>query len=652
MDFLKPLMDKNFLEYASYVIKDRAIPDIDDGLKPVQRRILYAMFRMDDGKYHKVANIIGDTMKFHPHGDASIGGALVVLANKELFIDKQGNFGNLLTGDPASAARYIEARLTPFAHEVLFNPELTEMVDSYDGRNKEPVVLPCKIPAVLLLGTDGIAVGMSTSILPHNFQEVLQAQIAYLKGQEFELYPDFHSGGEMDVSAYDRGNGKVRVRAHIEKVDEKTLVIREVPYGVTTASMIQSIQDAVNRGRLKINSVQDYTTDKVEIEIKVTRGVSVESLIKPLYALTNCEVSLSVNMLVIQNNGPVLMNTQSVLKYNTDRLLIILEKEILLDLSKTRQKHHVKLLEILFIQHKVYKHLENSESYEEATQKVTDGMNHFEKQLGGKVSEEDIEKLLNIPIKRISKFDLQKGQVELEQLTETIARLENLLKDIRAYAIEYLQKILKKHGSSFKRRTRLVEFEDISLKEVLKEDLKVVWDAKEGYLGYELKGDPIAVCSSYDRLVLFYENGSYKIIRVPEKLFIGMEVVRVDKLDSERIYNLIYYQNYEKIAYIKRFCVKNFILDKVYRLFEENKGAKVIYFGEGAGKLIEVKYVPAPRLKKTLEVIELDQYAVKGIGSKGNRISIKPVQKVRETKEAKIHKTAEQLPLITDDGND
>jgi len=370
MRFLKPLMDQNFLEYASYVIKDRAIPDIVDGLKPVQRRIMHTMKEMDDGKFSKVANIVGNTMKLHPHGDASIGSALVVMANKEYFIEKQGNFGNLLTGDPASAPRYIEARLTPLAKEALFNSELTEYTDSYDGRNKEPIALPSKLPVSLLFGAEGIAVGMSTRILPHNFNEVIDAQISFLKNKPFKLLPDFLNGGLLDAGQYEDGNGKVRVRARIEITDEKILTVRQLPYGVTTESLIQSVQDAVNKGKFKLSSIDDFTAEKVEIELKATRGMDPEKLLKMLYAFTQCEVSISVNMLLIQSNQPVQLTVSEVLRHNTLRLKDLLKQELLLSLEQARKKWHLRRMEMYFIGEKIYQKLEACDSYEEALEVV------------------------------------------------------------------------------------------------------------------------------------------------------------------------------------------------------------------------------------------------------------------------------------------
>ena len=629
MQYLKPLIEKNFLEYASYVIKDRAIPHGEDGLKPVQRRILHTMMKMDDGKFNKVANIIGDTMKLHPHGDASISAALVVMANKEYFVERQGNFGNIFTGDPASAARYIEARLTPLALEVLFHPELTELEDSYDGRNQEPVVLPCKIPNTLLLGSEGIAVGMATSILPHNFNEVLQAQIAFLKNEPFALFPDFLTGGMMDVSQYQEGNGKVRVRARIEVVDDKTVLIRDIPYGMTTETLIASVHEASTKGKLKISSIDDYTSDKPAIEIKAARGIKADSLLKPLYAFTHCEISLSVNFLVILDQNPVQMSVTSLLEHNTKRLLTLLENELRLELNKTEAKWHAKQLAILFIEHKLYLLIETCESYEAAVTRVCQALIPFENKFKQAVKDTDVEKLLNIPIKRISKFDLQKDQKDLKILEKEIRRLRRILKDIPQYAIEYLSKLLQKYGAQYPRRCELTSFEEIKLKEIALTNQKVAWQSDEGYLGSALKSDIQFVCSDYDRLVIFQNDGTYRVIRVPEKLFIGTNVYHVAKVDLEEIFNLIYFVDSTKVCYAKRFIVKGYILDKEYELFPKKKGAKIAYLAPGKEEVVQIQYIPAPRLRILKEEFCFAKLSVKGIGAKGNRISAKPIRRIK-----------------------
>jgi len=629
MRYLKPLMDQNFLEYASYVIRDRAIPDIIDGLKPVQRRILHTMKEMDDGKFCKVANIVGDTMKLHPHGDSSIGSALVVMANKEYFIEKQGNFGNLLTGDPASAPRYIEARLTPLAKEVLFNSELTEYVDSYDGRNKEPIVLPCKIPVSLLFGAEGIAVGMSTKILPHNFNEVIDAQIAFLKNKSFKLFPDFLNGGLLDISQYEDGIGKVRVRAQIEISDEKILTIKGLPFGVTTESLIQSIQDAVNKGKLKLSSIDDYTAENVEIEIRATRGMSAEKLLKLLYAFTQCEVSISVNMLLIKGNQPVQTSVSEVLGHNTLRLKDILKSELLLSLEQAKRKWHIRRMEMYFIGEKIYQKLEVCESYEEAIEIVKKSILHIESVLPFSVNQEDIEKLLNLQIKRISRYDQKESQKELDKIKVAISSLNNSLKDVVGYTIEYLEKIKEKFGINYPRLTKLKRFDEINIQD-LAEKQKVIWDRKEGFLGLKIKsGSSSFYCSAYDKVIVLRKDGSYQVIRVPEKQFIGKNAMIVEKLNSEKIYNVIYWEGTSKVCYAKRFRVEKFIIEREYNLFLPKKGAKILHISEGDGIRVEVSFVRTPRIRKSSDIINLDDLAIKGIQARGNKVSSKSVQGVK-----------------------
>lgn len=629
MRYLKPLMDKNFLEYASYVIKDRAIPDIMDGLKPVQRRILHTMKEMDDGKFCKVANIVGDTMKLHPHGDASIGSALIVMANKEYFIEKQGNFGNLLTGDPASAPRYIEARLTPLAKEVLFNSELTEYTDSYDGRNKEPIILPCKIPVSLLYGAEGIAVGMSTKILPHNFNEVIDAQISYLKNENFSLFPDFINGGFLDISEYEDGIGKVRVRARIDISEEKILTIKELPFGVTTESLIQSIQDAVNKGKLKLSSIDDYTAEKVEIEIKATRGMSAEKLLKLLYAFTQCEVSISVNMLLIKGNQPVQVTVSEVLKHNTLRLKDILKSELLLSLEQARRKWHIRRMEMYFIGEKIYQKLENCESYQEAIETVKKSILHIESVLPFSVAQDDIEKLLSLQIKRISRYDQKESQKELDKIKVTISSLNKSLKNVVGYTIDYLEKMKEKFGSNYIRRTILKRFDEIKIED-LAEKQKVIWDRKEGFMGLKIKtGSNSFYCSTYDKIIVMRKDGSYQVIRVPDKQFIGKNAIVVEKLNSEKIYNVIYWEGTSKVCYAKRFRIQKFILEREYNLFPVKKGAKILHISEGAGIRLEVSFVRTPRIRKSSDIFNLDNLAIKGIQARGNKVSNKSVQGVK-----------------------
>ena len=641
-------MDQNFLEYASYVIKDRAIPDIEDGLKPVQRRILHSMNEIDDGKFNKVANIVGETMKLHPHGDAAIGSALVVMANKEYVIEKQGNFGNLLTGDPASASRYIEARLTPLAKETLFNTELTEYADSYDGRNKEPVVLPCKLPLSLLFGAEGIAVGMSTRILPHNINEIIDAQIAFLQNKSFKLLPDFLSGGMLDAGEYEDGNGKVRVRAKIEITDDKLLTVRELPFGVTTESLIQSIQDAVNKGKFKLSSIDNFTAETVEIELKAARGMDAEKLLKLLYAFTQCEVSISVNMLLIQANHPAQLSASEVLKHNTLRLKDLLKQELMLSLQQTKQKWHQRRMEMYFIGEKLYKKLETCDSYEEALEVVRKAVLHIESILPFTIEQEDIEKLLTLQIKRITRYDQKESQTELDKLKVKISSINKSLKNITGYTVSYLEKIKEKYGSDYPRRTRIKSFDEIRVQDVA-EKQKVGWDRKEGFLGLNVKqGSTSIYCSAYDKIVVIRKDGTYQVIRVPEKQFIGKNAISVEKLDSKKVHNIVYWEGASQVCYAKRFRVEKFILDREYNLFPNKKGAKILHLSHGDGIRVETSFVPRPRLRKSSQIFDLDDLAVKGIQARGNKVSSKSVQSVKVVTDRLEEQETLPLPEVSE----
>ena len=641
-------MDQNFLEYASYVIKDRAIPDIEDGLKPVQRRILHSMNEIDDGKFNKVANIVGETMKLHPHGDAAIGSALVVMANKEYVIDKQGNFGNLLTGDPASASRYIEARLTPLAKETLFNTELTEYAESYDGRNKEPVVLPCKLPLSLLFGAEGIAVGMSTRILPHNINEIIDAQIAFLQNKSFKLRPDFFSGGLLDASEYEDGNGKVRVRAKVEITDDKLLTVRELPFGVTTESLIQSIQDAVNKGKFKLSSIDNFTAETVEIELKAARGMDAEKLLKLLYAFTQCEVSISVNMLLIQANHPAQLSASEVLKHNSLRLKDLLKQELMLSLQQTKQKWHQRRMEMYFIGEKLYKKLETCDSYEEALEVVRKAVLHIESILPFTIEQEDIEKLLTLQIKRITRYDQKESQTELDKLKVKISSINKSLKNITGYTVSYLEKIKEKYGSDYPRRTRIKTFDEIRVQDVA-EKQKVGWDRKEGFLGLNVKqGSTSFYCSAYDKIVVIRKDGTYQVIRVPEKQFIGKNAISVEKLDSKKVHNIVYWEGASQVCYAKRFRVEKFILDREYNLFPNKKGAKILHLSHGDGIRVETSFVPRPRLRKSSQIFDLDDLAVKGIQARGNKVSSKSVQSVKVVTDRLEEQETLPLPEVSE----
>ncbi|MEW6379855.1 MAG: DNA topoisomerase IV subunit A [bacterium] len=634
---LKSLMGQNFIEYASYVIKDRAIPEIEDGLKPVQRRILHSLFEMDDGKFNKVANVVGHCMKYHPHGDASIYDALVNLANKEYFIEKQGNFGNIYTGDAASAARYIECRLSALAKETLFNKDITEYVDSYDGRNREPVFLPCKLPALLLMGAEGIAVGMATRVIPHNFVELLEGQIRILKNQEVEIYPDFLQGGIMDAAEYNQGNGKVRVRAAIDIRGPKSLVIREIPFGTTTESLISSIENAAKRGKIKIVQVNDFTAEQVEIEVIPAKGISAEELLPALYAFTDCEVSISTNLIAIQDNKPRQLTVNEVLHHNTLLLRDYLERELRINLHHQQEKWHEKTLIQIFIENRIYKDIEEKKSYDEVQQAVLQGVNRFRHLLQRDVTMEDVELLLQIQIKRISRFDLDKNLKEIQEIQKNIQQIQKDLDDLTGYAIRYIQKLLKKYGHLYPRRTRIQTFGSIDAKKVALANVKVRYDEEKGYLGTEVKEGRIITVSDYDRILCIQRNGTYIVTAIPKKKFIGADLLYVDKFDKDVLFNLIYCDPDSGLSYCKRFRIEKFILDKEYPLFKA--GGKVQAFAAGEQFRVKVKYRPQSRMKITSEVLDFGGQLVKGVTSVGNRVSTKEIAHISLVVEKFVQET-------------
>lgn len=641
MTSLKSLMGHNFIGYASYVIKERAIPHIDDGLKPVQRRILHTLNEVDDGKYHKVANVVGHTMRYHPHGDASIGDALVNIAQKNFFIDQQGNFGNILTGDPASAARYIECRLSPLARETLFNEEVTEYVDSYDGRNKEPICLPAKIPSLLILGTEGIAVGLSTKIFPHNFIELLEAQIKILKGEDFEVYPDFPQGGLMDVSDYQRGKGKLKVRAKVEVLDNKTLIIKEIPFSTTTESIIASIENAITRGKLKISSINDFTTDKVEIELKIGHGATAQDILPRLFLYSDCEVSLSSNIVVIKDNKPFETDVSEILIHNTNKLVFILESELKSDLLKLREKLQEKLVTRVFIQNKIYQKVEEIDNYEDIEKTILLELDAFKSDFIREVNSNDIDKLLSMPIKRISRFDMNKTIEEIAHIRNEISIKEDDLNNINTFTIKYLKDLLKKYGKEHQRKTQIDHFESIDITKVAVQDLKVGFDKKTNYLGTEIKSTEFIQCSSFDKILMFFKNGDYKVINIPDKLFIEDKLISFDRQSSQKPISVVYMDPITGLYYMKRFVIKQFILDKVYRFIPE--GAKLIYFSDDDRPVIQVDYAIQKRSKVTTEYFHLGRLLIKSVQSIGNQVSTKPITKVSQAK-VSIAKMFEEQP--------
>jgi len=636
MAFIKNLFDRNFLEYASYVIKDRAIPDLEDGLKPVQRRILHSLFEMDDGKFHKVANVTGHCMKYHPHGEASINPALVVLANKELFIDRQGNFGNLFTGDDASAPRYIECRVTPLAKDIFYNPKLTTWADSYDGRNREPVLFPAKIPVVLVMGVEGIAVGMSTKILPHNVIEVLEAEIACLTGKKFELYPDFPTGGYVDVSEYADGNGKVLVRAKMDTSDPKRILITELPFGSTTESLINSIDSAARNGRIKILGINDFTTDKVEIEIKLARGIYAQETVDALYAFTECEQSISVNLLVIKNGLPAVMTVTEIIKYHAKQLVKILTKELELEKKELLDKLHLRTLERIFIEERIYKAIEKMKTAKGVQDAVLAGFNPFLKEIGPrKITDDDVEHLLRIPIRRISLYDINKAREEMEQIQARIKEINNHLKNITAYSVSYLKGIITKIKANEEigrgaRKTLVGEFDKVIAKEVVKRDVELKYDSKTGYLGTNVSGAKIAEVSPYDRILAIRKNGMYTVMDLSEKAFIGAEAWFIGAADkdilSKTIFTIIYREKDTGYPCIKRCVIEGWIMNKDYFLVPD--GAEVMHIDIKPKFTFTVKYKPKPRLKVLSENFKAQDYNVRGLKAGGIRLSTKEAEKV------------------------
>ncbi len=628
MAYVKKLFNDNFMYYASYVIKDRAIPYLEDGLKPVQRRILHSLFEMDDGKFHKVANVIGHCMKYHPHGDASIGGALVVLANKELFIDKQGNFGNIFTGDEASAARYIECKVSPFAKDVFYNPKITEYAESYDGRNMEPVRFPAKLPVILLMGAEGIAVGMSTKILPHNPVEVIKAEIACLQGKKFEIWPDFPTGGTLDLADYQDGNGKVRVRAKLDLSDPKKIVITEVPFSSTTESLMSSIEAAARSGQIKIASISDYTAEKVEIEIRLQRGVYTQDVVDALYAFTECEQSISCNCLVIDGDKPVVTTPVAIIRHHADRLLTILKKELELQRSELLDEIHARTLERIFIEERVYKLIENKKTQETVYLAVKDGLKPFDAEIGRPVTQEDIERLLKIPIRRISLWDIQKARDEMRRLAEALAEVERRLKDLVGYAVEVLKGMAKKLEAAWPRRTRIERFSKVEAKEAARRDVALRYDGQTGYIGTAVSsGDKVLEVSAFDRILVVRRNGMYSVVPVPEKLFVDQGLLWVAVANKDEIAGAmltVVYKAYDTgFPYIKKTSIPSWIIGKDYSLIPE--GAQLLLFSTEKDFEFTLTYAPKSRQKKTEETFRTKKFLEKGIKAAGVRLAPREV---------------------------
>ena len=629
-----------FLDYASYVILERAVPYVNDGLKPVQRRILHSMREMDDGRYNKVANIIGNTMKYHPHGDASIGDALVQLGQKDLLIDCQGNWGNILTGDSAAAPRYIEARLSKFALDVVFNPKTTEWKASYDGRNREPVTLPVKFPLLLAQGVEGIAVGLASKILPHNFNELIDACIAYLKHEDFVLYPDFPTGGMIDVSRYCDGmrGGNVKIRARIEKdASNKALRITEIPYGRTTQSLIDSIIKANEKEKIKIKKIDDNTARDVEILIQLAPGVSLDKTIDALYAFTDCELSISPNSCVIEDEKPCFMPVSDILRHSADDTVALLKRELEIRLGELQEELHFLSLERIFIEQRIYKdrEVEELETFEEVSLHVRGRLQPFLPKLYREVTEEDIKRLFEIRMKRITKFDSDEADRKIEALNQEIAEVRHNIEHIIPYSIAYYERIKERYGKGRERRTEIRNFENIEAAKVVIANEKLYINREEGFIGTALKKDEfICECSDMDEVIIFRKDGTYYVTKVADKIFVGKDVLYVNvfkKNDKRTIYNVVYRDGRYGTAYVKRFNVTGVTRDKIYNLTKGTSGSRVLYFSanpNGEAEVVKVCLKPKPNLKKLVFEYNFATLAIKGRDSQGNILSKNDIHKI------------------------
>jgi len=629
-----------FLDYASYVILERAVPHINDGLKPVQRRILHSMKRLDDGRYNKVANIIGHTMQFHPHGDASIGDALVQLGQKELLIDCQGNWGNVLTGDGAAAPRYIEARLSKFALETVFNPKTTVWKLSYDGRNREPVCLPVKFPLLLAQGVEGIAVGLSSKILPHNFNELIDASIAYLKGETFTLYPDFQTGGYIDVSRYNDGErgGAVKVRAKISKSpDNKTLVISEIPFGKTTSTIIESILKANDKGKIKIRKVDDNTAKDVEILVHLAAGVSSDKTIDALYAFSDCETSISPNCCIIEDNKPYFLNISTVLRHSTDQTLSLLRTELEIQKAEQEEEMFYASLERIFIEERIYKdkEFEEAANMDNAVEHIDKRLKPFALNLIREVTRDDILKLMEIKMARILKFNVANNDKLIARLQKDVAKTKRQLENITAYTIDWFTMLKEKYGANFPRHTEIRNFDTIEATKVVEANEKLYINRKEGFIGTGLKKDEyVCNCSDIDDVILFYRNGTYKVIKVSDKIFVGPDVIYLNvfkRNDTRTIYNAIYRDGKSGPNLIKRFAVTGITRDKEYNVTKGTPGSRILYFSANPnGEAETVKVILKPKLRQKTLVFEKDfsTIMIKGRSSMGNILTKAEIHKI------------------------
>jgi len=631
------LYENWFLDYASYVILERAVPEVTDGLKPVQRRILHSMKQLDDGRFNKVANIIGHTMQFHPHGDASIGDALVQLGQKDILIETQGNWGNTLTGDSSAAPRYIEARLSKFALEVVFNPKTTPWKLSYDGRNKEPVTLPVKFPLLLAQGVEGIAVGLASKILPHNFVELIDASIRILKGEDFEIYPDFQTGGLIDVSKYNDGSrgGKVRIRARIKKLDNKTLVIHEIPFGVTTNNLIDSVVQANDKKKIKIRKIDDNTAAEAEIMVHLAPGISPDQTLDALYAFTHCEVPVSPNACVIKDGKPQFLGVKEILRISTQHTLDLIRQELEIRKAELHDQWHYASLEKIFIENKIYRKIENSVTWEEVIEAIEKGLAPFTKKLLREVTRDDILRLTEIKIKRISKFDSQKADDQIASIESELEEVQNHLDNLVEYAILYFKQIKKKYGKGKERKTEIRNFDTIEAAAVAAASQRFYINRAEGFAGTSLKKDEyVCDCSDIDDIIILREDGSFLVRKVESKFFAGEDIVYINvfkKNDERTVYNMIYRDGKKGPYFVKRFAVVGITRDKEYKLTKGSPGSKVMYLSanpNGEAEMLKVFLRPKPRMKRTSFEFDFSSIAIKGRNSRGNILTKNMVKQI------------------------
>mgnify|MGYP001311569327 FL=1 len=626
-----PKLYKNwFLEYASYVILERAIPRYSDGLKPVQRRILYSMKNIDDGRFHKVANIIGNTMQYHPHGDQSIGDALVNIGQKNLLVETQGNWGDVNTGDKAAAPRYIEARLSSFAKDVLFNHRITEWVPSYDGRNKEPVELPVKFPLLLTSGAEGIAVGLSTKIMPHNFNELIKSSIAILEDKSFKIYPDFPSGGLADFSNYKNGKkgGKIRVRSEINIVDKKTLSITSVPYGINTQSLIESILKANNLGKIKIKKVEDNTAENVNITIHLAQGISPDVTIEALYGFTNCEISISPNCCVIGDNKPEFLGVNDLLRLSTDRTVNILKNELTWEKKNQEEKWHYANLERLFIEHKIYRKIEECNTWEAVLKTIELGLKPFQKDLKKEITKDDIVRLTEIKIKKISKYDSDNNSKHIANIELELEEINNHLNNLNDYTIRYFKSLLNKYGYMHQRKTKISTFDAISVRRVVVANKKLYVNRKEGFIGYGIKNEEyVKDCSDIDNVIVFKEDGKFLITQIDSKKYVGKNIIHIDvwrKNNPHMVYNIAYKDGESKFTYVKRFSVLTAVTNKEYDLTQGADKSKILYFTanpNSESEIVNVFLHHSSSARKKEFIYNFDSISIKSRTSKGNILS-------------------------------